>query len=121
MFRSLIAALVAVFAGLAAAQAVERLAAALSLPQWAALLAGWGVASFTGAGLALMIGKRWAPLGWLAAASMFLLAVVTAANGAGWVLIPGAIFISAAGGFLAIKLLKARYEPPFVKRDTGMF
>lgn len=124
MFRSLIAIVVAVLAGLVFAQGVERLTHGLGLPQSAALLASWGGASFVAAGAALFIGRRWAPLGWLAAASMFLLAVVTVAGGAAsWLLIPVALALTALGGFAAVKATRATYAPPIVvkKPKPGLF
>jgi hypothetical protein len=124
MIRSLIAIIAAIFGGLAFAQAVERLALGFGLPQSAALLASWGGASFIAAGAALLLGWRWAPLGWLAAAAMFLLAIVSVAGGgASWMLIPGALLVTGLGGWLAIKTVKATYAPPFVARKPkpGLF
>lgn len=124
MFRSLIAIVVAVLAGLVFAQGVERAMHGLGLPQSAALLASWGGASFIAAGAALLLGRRWAPLGWLAAASMLLLAVVTVAGGAAsWLLIPVALALTALGGWAAVKATKASYAPPFTakKPKPGLF
>lgn len=124
VFRSLIAVIVAVFAGLAFAQGAERAMLGLSLPQPAALLASWGGASFVAASAALLLGRRWAPLGWLAAGSMLLLAVVSVAGGgASWMLVPGALIFTGLGGWLAIKTVKASYAPPFAakKPKPGLF
>lgn len=124
MIRSLIAIIVAVFLGLVFAQAAERLTLEFGMPQAAALLASWGGASFVAAGAALLLGRRWAPLGWLAAASMLLLAIVSvAAGGASWLFIPGALVFTALGGWAAVKATGARYAPPFAakKPNPGLF
>jgi hypothetical protein len=124
MIRSLIAIIAAIFGGLAFAQAVERLALGFGLPQSAALLASWGGASFIAAGAALLLGWRWAPLGWLAAASMFLLSVVSIAEGgASWMIAPGALVVTGLGGWAAVKATGASYAPPFAakKPKPGLF
>lgn len=133
MIRSLIAVVAAVVLGVAAAWLVEG-AAVLFVPgaapngvEWPlayqlALLASWGLAAFVAATASLFIGRRWAPLGWLAAASMLLLAGVSALSGpAASLLLPGALIVTGAAGYAAIKLTKAKNEAPFAPRRPGMF
>lgn len=133
MIRSLIAIVAAVVLGLAAARLVEG-AAVLFIPgaaptggDWPlayqlALLASWGLAAFVAASASLLIGRRWAPLGWLAAASMLLLAVVSALSGpAASLLLPGALIVTGAAGYGAVKVTKAKNEAPFAARRPGMF
>ncbi len=136
MLRSLAALLVAVLVGLTAAKFVESAAfAAFDLPpigESAASKVGgapgkpavspaaagvltlsWLAAAFVAAGLALAIGRRWAPLGWLAAATIGFNAIVSllGASAPFWVW-PGGLLVSAAGGFLAVTAFRARYDYP---------
>lgn len=134
MLRSLAAVLVAVVAGVATARLVELAAialfpgvaangAALGAGRQLGLLAAWGLAAFVAAGASLLIGKRWAPLGWLAASAMLLLAIVSSlsVSGGALLLIPGAVAATAAGGYGAVRLLKARSTPPFISGQSGLF
>ena len=133
MIRSLIAVVAAVILGVAAARLVEGAAvqfipgAAPMGAEWPlayqlALLASWGLAAFVAATASLLIGRRWAPLGWLATASMLLLAGVSAVSGpAAWPLLPGAVLVAGAAGYAAVKLTKAKNEPPFAEPKSGLF
>jgi len=87
------------------------------------LLAGWGAGAF-GAGLtALLIGRRWAPLGWLSAMTMFFLAFVTMiGQPLAWWLWPGAAIVTATGGLLAIRIMNAQYAYPGESaKEASMF
>ncbi|WP_375202955.1 hypothetical protein [Hyphococcus sp.] len=128
MLRSLAAVIVAVIVGLAAAKTVEGGGAALlgaapgAAVYGALLLAGWLAGAFVAAALALIIGRRWAPLGALGAAAIFLAAVITLFSyPLSWLLWPGAIITTMLGGFAAIRLTGARKEHPDMRRKDGLF
>lgn len=136
MVRSLIAVVVAAVLGVATAKFVENAATilfpaiaansvavgTLSAGYTLALLASWGLAALVASAVSLLIGRRWAPLGWLAAASMLLLAVVSALSGPSpLLLLPGAVIVTGAGGLAAVKLLKATTAPPIETRKAGLF
>ena len=119
----------AVIVGLTAAKFVE--AAGLSaLPDGAEptgasyqvlLVAGWGLGAFAAALTALLLGRRWAPLAWLAAACMFFAAAITTATFAlGWAVWPASAAVTALGGFAAVRLLRASNALPMKQRD-GLF
>ncbi len=128
MMRSLIAVILAVIAGLAVTRAVEGGIGALTdltptSPLYGyILLASWFFGAFAASFIALLLARRWAPVGIVAAGSIFLsamLALVTASLS--WLLWPGAIIITAAGAYAAIKLLKADYSLPAQSRKGGLF
>ncbi|MEO1136513.1 MAG: hypothetical protein AAFW68_07885 [Pseudomonadota bacterium] len=128
MVRSLIAIIIAVIAGFATAKTVEGGGAALAGAsagsiQYAAFLAGgWFAGAFVAAFLALFIGVRWAPLGMVAASSIFLGAFITLiSNPLPWFLWPGAVLASALGGYGAVKILDAKHDYPFAQKKTGLF
>lgn len=128
MLRSLAAVIVAVIAGLAAAKTVEAGGAAIigaapaSGAYGAVLLVGWLIGAFIAALLALLIGRRWAPLGGLGAASIFLAAMITMfSNPLPWALWPGAVVATALGGYGAIRLTGAKTAHPDMKRKDGLF
>ena len=131
MLRSLLAVVVAVVLGLTVAKFIEGAGqAGLGLSAGAAdaagykalLLGGWMIGAFAAASLALLIGRRWAPLGWLAAASLFLDAAITAGGASlGWVMWPAAALVTGLGGLLAVRLLRARSTYPEKAQDKGLF
>lgn len=128
MIRSLIAVIIAVIAGLALAKTVEGGGAAMigaapgSAGYGALLLLGWLLGAFMAAFLALFLGVRWAPLGALGAAAIFLGAVITLFSyPLSWVLWPGAALATALGGYGAVRLTGARAEHPGLKRKDGLF
>ena len=143
MIRSLIAVLIAVFVGLTTAKFIEGVgtaaypfqesvpagdvdglkAAAANAPfgYKAILIAGWAVAAFVSALISLVIGKRWAPLGWLSSGLMFFLAIITLiGTPLGFWVLPAALIVTGGGGWLAIKLLKATNVYP-VKNQADEF
>lgn len=132
MLRSLTAVIVATIVGLTAAKFVEgsgtaRLAlnpgdAAPSATYQALLVAGWALGAFAAALTALLIGRRWAPLGWLAAATILFAACMTVMTFAlSWVLWPASAAATALGGFLAVRLLRASYASPGKSRKGSVF
>lgn len=134
MLRSLIATIAATIVGLAAAKFVEGAGTAglaldapnreepASLAYHILLVAGWGIGAFAAAATALLIGRRWAPLGWLAAATIFFAAVMTAMTHAlSWLLWPGSAAATALGGLAAVRLLRAPNAPPAKGRERSLF
>ncbi len=133
MLRSLIAVIVATILGLAAAKFVEGAGqvllhesstvaegVAVSGVYQAVLAVGWFVGAFVAGVLALLLGRRWAPLGVLAAATVLFAAVITQITFAmSWILWPASLAATAAGGFLAVKLMKASraYPAPARKKE----
>lgn len=134
MLRSLLAIILAVIVGMVAAKFVEGAgqmffpapgvdfadpaslrAGAGTIPfgYKAMLVAGWALGAFFAAALALLITRRWAPVGWLAAASMTLLAIISlAAAPFGALVWLCALIGTSAGGWAAVKLLRAGYAYP---------
>ena len=132
MLRSLFAVILAVLVGVTAAQIVERVgveafasgdaAGTLSPAHQLVLVASWGAGAFLAASLALLIGRRWAPLGWLTATSMLLLAVISAVSSPqAMTLIVGGAVATFGAGFGAIKLLRATNVFPVKPKNPGLF
>ncbi len=120
MLRNLFAVIVATIAGLAIAKFVEGAVGGGAAPgeavtsaEQAGLVIGWGVGAFTAAALALAIGRRWAPLGWLGAGTIFFAAGITLMTFSLplW-LWPASAAATGAGGWLAVWLLKAKSAFP---------
>lgn len=89
-------------------EALKASASAVPLGYKFFLLLGWAVAAFISALIALLIGQRWAPLGWLAAVTMFFLAVMTLIGSPfGWWLWPCAGLATGSGGWLAVRVTGA--------------
>jgi len=77
------------------------------------VLAAWGAGVFAGGVAALLIARRWAPVAWVVAATLFTLAGVTMmAIPHPWWMIIGAVLVTCAGAVAAIKLLRASYTRP---------
>jgi len=125
--RSLASVIAAVIVGLMTARLVEQVARAFaSAPPASAeadtaygvLVVSWGIAAFVAALVALIAGKRWAPLGWLAASTMGLNALVTLVGAApplwAW---PAGLLSAALGGVAAIRLIGAKMRHP--DRDSS--
>lgn len=134
MLRSLVAVIVAVVVGLVMAKLVEGAGTAgfaidapnrevsASSAYQILLVAGWGLGAFAAALTALLIGRRWAPLGWLAAATILFSACMTVMTFAlSWVLWPASAAATALGGFAAVRLLRASYDPPGKSRERSLF
>ncbi len=129
MLRNLIAIIIATIAGLAVARFVESLIGGGVAPgeaadarELAGLAAGYFVGAFAAAALALLIGRRWAPLGWLGAITIGFAAVITLVSFKLPLLLwPASAAACAAGGWCAIKLLRAQYEHPQAKPKETFF
>ena len=119
MLRSLLAIIVAVICGLTVSRFIEAGLTALFVPQSpsdqlykVALLAGWTLGSFCAGAIALLIGRRWQPLGVLASATIGLNALITL-PGAGLVfwMYPISLALIGLGAYAAMKLLRATSTP----------
>ena len=136
MLRSLAAIIIATIAGLALARFVEAAGLAMAgvaensqggaqsfTPAYqAVLIASWFIGAFAAAAAALLIGGRWRPLGWLAAVTMFIAAIIAISNASsGFLLWIGALLSTLAGGYLAIKLLGADADYPANHRKKEFF
>jgi hypothetical protein len=129
MLRSLIAVVAAAIVGLATAKFIEGaaqtgmgLTEATAPAYQFALFVGWGLGAFAAAATALLMGKRWAPLGWLAAAGVFLIAALAMISfSASWLLWPAAMLATGGGGFAAVRLLRARTSLPVKASQKGLF
>lgn len=127
MLRSLFSIIVAVIAGLGAARFLEGgLAAVMGDGRDAAysvlLIVSWFAGAFIAAMIALLLGRRWAPLGILAAGTIFFSAFMTlmSANLAWWTW-PGAGVAVAGGGWLALRVAAARTTAPLKKHKEEIF
>lgn len=136
MIRSLFAVVVGVIIGLTTARFVEgaglalagggqigpQQTAALTLGYQVVLVAGWGAGAFAAAASALLIAGRWAPLGGLAAGTIFLAAVIAQFEaGLGWPVWLASALATALGGYAAIALLGATRAHPSSRRKDGLF
>jgi hypothetical protein len=94
-------------AGMAACMAVVPVSAKANV------VGGWFLGALIGGMVALLIGGRWTPLAWIVAATIFLLSATTFFMFPHplW-MIAGAVFASLLGGFLATKLLGAKFTRP---------
>lgn len=132
MIRSLFAIVVAIILGLTAAKFIEgagqalsgddNTAALLTNTHQFALVIGWAIGAFTAAISAMLIAGRWAPLGGLAAGTIFLAAIIAQLSGGGaWYLWPASACATALGGYAAIRLLGAGRTHPAQQKKYGLF
>ena len=136
MIRSLFAVVVGVILGLTAARFVEgagfalagggqiaaQQADPLTVAHRVALVAGWGVGAFAAAASALLIAGRWAPLGGLAAGTIFLAAVIAQLEASlGWPVWLASALATALGGYAAIALLSATQTHPSNRQRDRLF
>ena len=127
MIRSLFAIIVSVIAGLAAAKFFEGGLLALMGEGTGAryslvLVMSWFIGAFVAAILALLIGRRWAPLGLLAAGTIYFSAFMSLLSSSlSWWVWPGAGVAAAAGGLLALRALGAGFEQPTNKTKQDVF
>lgn len=129
MLRSLASVLFSVFVGLTFAKFIEGgLSAVFSIPSATAfpperpmisqslamvLAFSWSLAAFASAMLALLLARRWAPLAWLSAATIFFNSLIVMVGAiAPWFLWLFAIGGSVLGAYAAIYCLSAQYEMP---------
>ncbi len=121
MLRNLAAIILATIIGLALAKFIEGVLGggvapgeAASAQEYLGLTVGYLIGAFAASLIALLVGRRWAPLGWLSAATIFFAAVITILSFKLplWVW-PLSAAACAAGGWLAGRLLKAerQYRP----------
>ncbi len=136
MLRSLLSVIVAVIIGLTTAKFIEGAGVALfddsarlsdneetaSLSYNLLLALGWFAGSFAASSTALVLGKRWAPLGYLAGASMFFAAVMTLMSfSLSWFLWPISALATGVGAFAAVKLIKAQMAYPGATDQRDLF
>ena len=136
MIRSLFAVIIAVILGLTTAKFIEGGALALAgggqgaagrgeapgAAHQVALVAGWGAGAFAAAASALLIAGRWAPLGGLAAGTIFLAAVIAQFEASlGWPVWLASAVATGLGGWGAIRLLGASRTHPSNRRKDGVF
>jgi len=93
--------------------AMARFIAAVPLGGKIAVVVGWFLGALGGAVLALLAGRRWAPLGWIVACAIFLLSVTNffAFPHPLW-MVAGAVFAALLGGFGATALTGSTFAPP---------
>lgn len=129
MLRSLGAVIIATLLGLSFARFIEAASgggvapgAATTAANLIGLTAGWLFGSFAAAGIALLIGRRWAPLAWIAAATLALNAIITLASfKLPFFLWPASFAFPMLGGFLAIKLMGGVYVQETKPEGDGLF
>ena len=129
MLRNLAAIILATILGLAVAKFVEGLIGGGVAPGEAAsaqdlmgLAAGYCVGAFIASSLALLIGRRWAPLGWLGAVTILFAAVLTLLTFKLPLIIwPISAAACGAGGWLAIKLLKGSMQMTQNRKNESLF
>ncbi|MEM9170215.1 MAG: hypothetical protein AAGC56_11240 [Pseudomonadota bacterium] len=132
MARSIVGVVIAVVAAMFVAAGFERVAGVAApladgvrpTAVYQLLIAvGWAASAFVAAAIALFVGRRWAPIGGLASASIGLLAVQgLAAGGLAWWMWPLSLAGVAAGGYGAVRVLKAPSDPNVAlrpKREGG--
>ncbi|WP_425408661.1 hypothetical protein [Hyphococcus sp.] len=128
MLRSFIAVIVAVVAGLTTAKFAEGAGAGLlnSAPPSGAyqiiLLISWFAGAFIAGCVALIIARRWAPVGIIASASIFISAVAAMlASPMNWLVWCGAVAVTFAGSYISILITHARFSFPDKPAKTGLF
>ena len=95
------------------AEQARRAIAALPLATKASVVAAWFVGAFGGGVVGSLLSKRWAPVAWVVAATIFLLAASSLmAIPHPWWMSAGAAMAAALGGFLAVRVTRARYGAP---------
>lgn len=136
MLRSLGAVLIATFVGLTVSKFVEGAGQAMlgAAPQiddgtfvvgnsyGAVVVVAWAIGAFAAACCALLVGRRWAPLGGLAAATVFFSAAIALMSfSLHWILWPISALATAGGGYAAIRLLRAEARLPEQKQKRAFF
>ena len=146
MLRSLTAVLIAVLIGLTLAKLVEASASALlelkapeaepapgnavgeavrlsiSSMYGGVLVASWGLGAFVAASVALLMGRRWAALAWLAGVTVSFNGVIVllGADGPAW-LWPASLMVGPLGAWAANAALGAQSRPRVAERPAGLF
>jgi hypothetical protein len=75
-----------------------------------ALVIGWYAGILGGGAAALFMGRRWAPVAWVVAITLFAFIAIQIPQP--WWMMAGAVVAALAGGFAAIKLMKGSYARP---------
>ena len=134
MLRSLIAVLVSVLVGLTAAKFLEGGLAALTgvegilsreeeLPAayQVILVFAWFVGALIAAAIAVLMGRKWAPLGWVASVTILFNAImtITAASVSWWMWLTAPV-VTLIAGAIAIRVLNAQ-NTPFEKSPSPRF
>lgn len=78
-----------------------------------AVVIGWFAGTLAGGAAALVIARRWAPVAWIVAGTLFAMAAIAMIQIPHpiWIMI-GAVIATALGGWGAVKLTGASYTPP---------
>lgn len=99
---------------------LRNLVAATPFGAKLAVVFGWFAGTFTGAALALVIARRWAPVAWVVAMTFFGLTVsnFAAIPHPVWMQL-AAVVTCASAGALAVKALRGRYGPPPVAQKSA--
>ncbi len=125
MLRNLVAVILATVIGLTVAKFIEGLiggGVAAGAREFGGLVAGYFAGAFIAAAIALLIGRRWVPLGWLGAATILFASVITLATFSLPLLLwPLSAAACGAGGWLAVTLLKAEMQYRQGKQDETLF
>jgi len=120
-FGVLVAAFIVIFAANAAHHAFYNPDAnGIGLAEQLGIIGAWAACAFLGGVIALLIAKRWAPVGWVVAMTMALFAITNIGVSSGaWGVMLAALPAIAGGGWLAILATRSRYGPPPVKPKKG--
>ena len=129
MLRNLAAIILATLVGLTVAKLIESLIGggvppgeAASARELLGLSVGYFGGAFVAAAIALLIGRRWAPLGWLGASTILFAAIITLATfKLPLILWPASAAACGAGGWLAVKLLKREMQYRTGKPNESLF
>ena len=129
MLRNLAAIILATIIGLSVAKLIESLVGggmppgeAASVREFVGLSVGYFGGAFTAAIIALLIGRRWAPLGWLGASTILFAAIITLATfKLPLILWPASAAACGAGGWLAVKLLQAQMQYRTGNKNESLF
>jgi len=87
--------------------------AALPLATKLSVVVAWFAGAFGGGAVAALIAKRWAPVAWVVAATIFLLSASSLmAIPHPWWMSVAAALAAGLGGYLAVRVTGARYGAP---------
>lgn len=78
-----------------------------------AVVVGWFLGILAGGAAALYIGRRWAPVAWVVAVTLFAMAAISLLTiPHPWWMVAGAIIATLAGAVGSIKLMRGTYARP---------
>lgn len=134
MLRSLLAIIIAVIAGLSVARFIEAATAsfrktasslvesALPIDYQLTLVVGWFVGAAVASALALLMGRKWAPLGFLAGGTIFFSAIITILTfSLNWLIAAPAAIATASAAYGVHRLLKPQMDYPQGKAKSDYF